>query len=137
MYQFSEFTGKEIAQIGAAIGREFSHELISAVAPLTTSQLDHALSQLTDSGLAFRRGTPPEALYTFKHALVQDAAYDSLLKRRRQALHGKIANEIEAHFPQTKQTEPEVLWQGKQRHDDGGNQRQDGDFPERRAVHEP
>ena len=100
---------KEIAQIGAAIGREFSYELISAVAPLTTTQLDDAFAQLTESGLAFRRGTPPDAVYTFKHALVQDAAYDSLLKSKRQELHGKIARAIEERFPSIKDTEPEVL----------------------------
>jgi class 3 adenylate cyclase len=100
---------KEIAQIDAAIGREFSYELIAAVAPMPQVQLDNALAQLTESGLAFRRGTPPDAIYTFKHALVQDAAYDSLLKSRRQELHGKIARVIEARFPNTKVTEPEVL----------------------------
>lgn len=110
MARLDRFTPvKEIAQIGAAIGREFSYELISAVAPLQKTQLDEALAQLTDSGLAFRRGTPPEATYTFKHALVQDAAYDSLLKSRRQELHAKIAKVIEEHFPQTRDTEPEVL----------------------------
>jgi class 3 adenylate cyclase len=100
---------KEIAQIGAAIGREFSYELIEAVAPMPQGQLDEALSQLTASGLAFRRGTPPDAIYTFKHALVQDAAYDSLLKSRRQELHAKIARVIEQRFPSIKITEPEVL----------------------------
>jgi tetratricopeptide (TPR) repeat protein len=100
---------KEIAQIGAAIGREFSYELISAVAPLSESELDDALTQLTDSGLAFRRSTPPDATYTFKHALVQDAAYDSLLKSKRQDLHRKIAKVIDEKFPQTRDTEPEVL----------------------------
>ena len=100
---------KEIAQIGAAIGREFSYELIAAVAPHTQTELDTALNQLTESGLAFRRGTPPEAQYIFKHALVQDAAYDSLLKTRRQALHAKIARVLEEHFPTTKDTEPELL----------------------------
>jgi class 3 adenylate cyclase/tetratricopeptide (TPR) repeat protein len=100
---------KEIAQIGAAIGREFSYELIAAVAPLPQAQLDDALTQLSASGLAFRRGTPPTATYTFKHALVQDAAYDSLLKSRRQELHAKIARVIEAHFPNIKTTEPEML----------------------------
>ncbi|HUU74370.1 MAG TPA: adenylate/guanylate cyclase domain-containing protein, partial [Burkholderiales bacterium] len=110
MARLDRFTPvKEIAQIGAAIGREFSYELISAVAPLQKTPLDDALTQLTDSGLAFRRGTPPDATYTFKHALVQDAAYDSLLKSRRQELHRKIAKVIEEHFPQTKDTEPEVL----------------------------
>ena len=100
---------KEIAQIGAAIGREFSYELIAAVAPIPEARLDDALTQLTASGLAFRRGTPPDAIYTFKHALVQDAAYDSSLKSRRQDLHAKIARVIEARFPNTKTTEPEVL----------------------------
>ena len=100
---------KEIAQIGAAIGREFSYELIAAVAPHTQTELDSALNQLTESGLAFRRGAPPEATYTFKHALVQDAAYDSLLKSRRQALHAKIARMLEEHFPAARDTEPELL----------------------------
>ena len=100
---------KEIAQIGAAIGREFSYELIAAVAPIPQVQLDNSLSRLTESGLAFRRGTPPDATYTFKHALVQDAAYDSLLKSRRQELHAKIARAIETHLPNIKATEPEML----------------------------
>jgi hypothetical protein len=100
---------KEIAQIGAAIGREFSYELVTAVAPMGKDALDGALAQLAESGLAFRRGTPPDAHYTFKHALVQDAAYDSLLKSRRQALHGKIARVIEEKFPTIKDTEPELL----------------------------
>ena len=65
---------KEIARIGAAIGREFNYELIAAVAPMPRTQLDNALAQLSESGLAFRRGTPPDAIYTFKHALVQDVA---------------------------------------------------------------
>ena len=100
---------KEIAQIGAAIGREFSYELIAAVASHTQTELDSALNQLTESGLAFRRGTPPDAVYTFKHALVQDAAYDSLLKSRRQTLHAKIAHVLEEHFPTIRDTEPELL----------------------------
>jgi predicted ATPase len=100
---------KEIAQIGAAIGREFSLELIAAVAPHARPELDQALAQLTASGLAFRQGTPPDAVYTFKHALVQDAAYDSLLKARRQELHGKIARVIEERFPKIEATEPELL----------------------------
>jgi tetratricopeptide (TPR) repeat protein len=100
---------KEIAQIGAAIGREFSYELIAAVAPMPQAQLDDALAQLSESGLAFRRGSPPDAIYAFKHALVQDAAYDSLLKSRRLELHAKIARVIEARSPKVKTTEPEVL----------------------------
>jgi predicted ATPase len=100
---------KEIAQIGAAIGREFSWELIAAVAPHARPELDQALAQLTASGLAFQQGTPPDAVYTFKHALVQDAAYDSLLRARRQGLHGKIARVIEERLPNTEATEPELL----------------------------
>jgi class 3 adenylate cyclase/tetratricopeptide (TPR) repeat protein len=100
---------KEVAQIGAAIGREFSYELIAAVAPGPKAVLKHALERLTASGLAFRRGTPAEATYSFKHALVQDAAYDSLLKSKRQELHAKIARAIEERFPNIKATQPEVL----------------------------
>ena len=81
------------------------------------AQLDDALARLTESGLAFRRGTPPDATYTFKHALVQDAAYDSLLKSRRQELHAKIARVIEERFPHVKDTEPELL--GASRHASG------------------
>jgi class 3 adenylate cyclase len=100
---------KEIAQIGAAIGREFSYELIAAVATMPEAQLEDALVQLGASGLAFRRGTPPYATYTFKHALVQDAAYDTLLKSRRGELHAKIARAIKQRFPNVEATEPEVL----------------------------
>jgi predicted ATPase len=67
------------------------------------------LAQLVDSGLAFQQGTPPDAVYTFKHALVQDAAYNSLLRRHRQELHGRIAKVIEEHWPDTEATEPELL----------------------------
>jgi class 3 adenylate cyclase/predicted ATPase len=112
---------KEIAQIGAAIGREFSYELISAVAPGTPLQLDDALAQLTDSGLAFRRGTPPEASYEFKHALVQDVAYDSLLKSRRQELHALLAHTIEERFPDMRESDPDLL----ARHCEGANRIED------------
>src|SRR6185369_16248574 len=94
---------------GAAIGREFSYELLAAVAAKATPDLDHTLQQLTDSGLAFRRGIPPEAHYTFKHALVRDAAYESLLKSRRQALHARIARVLEERFPQTARAQPELV----------------------------
>ena len=101
---------KEIAQIGAAIGREFSYELIAAVAPMPQAQLDDALAQLSASGLAFRRGTPPDAVYTFKHALVQDAAYELVAQEPHdRELHAKIARVIEQRFPNIKTTEPEVL----------------------------
>ena len=100
---------KEMAQVGAVIGRRFSYELLAAVAPMPRAQLDDGLNQLTESGLAFRDGTIPKAVYTFKHALVQDVAYESLLKSRRQELHGKIARVIEEQFPSLKDAEPELL----------------------------
>ncbi|MBI2802010.1 MAG: AAA family ATPase [Gammaproteobacteria bacterium] len=100
---------KEIAQIGAVFGRTFSYELIQAIAPRRHTDLDNVLAELTASGLAFQHGTPPAARYTFKHALVQDAAYDSLLKARRLELHAKIARVIEEKFPAFTETEPELL----------------------------
>jgi len=100
---------KEVAQIGATIGRDFSYELIAAVASLTKNQLDDALDQLTESGLAFRRGEHADAIYTFKHALVQDAAYDSLLRSQRKEFHRKIGEVLEEYFPDIKDAEPEVL----------------------------
>lgn len=100
---------KEIAQIGSAIGREFSYELLAAVSPLTSSALREGLERLTDSGLAFSQGTIPDASFTFKHALVQDAAYDSLLKSRRQELHATIARVLESRYPGTVDSTPELL----------------------------
>jgi tetratricopeptide (TPR) repeat protein len=100
---------REVAQIGAALGRSFSHELISAVAQMPGQKLDNALEQLVDAELIFRRGTPPHAEYTFKHALVQDAAYSTLLRSRRHQLHGHITAVLEEHFPEIVQTQPDVL----------------------------
>jgi class 3 adenylate cyclase/predicted ATPase len=100
---------KEVAQIGAAIGREFSHELIAAVAPLAEDELREALDQLLAAELIFRRGRPPDAIYTFKHALVQDAAYDTLLRGRRQQLHAWIGEVLEEKFAETVETAPELL----------------------------
>jgi predicted ATPase len=100
---------KEVAQIGATIGHNFRYELIAAVAPHAVADLDQALGQLTASGLAFRQGTTPDAVYTFKHALVRDAAYESLLKSRRQELHGKVARVIEKRYPATEDIERELL----------------------------
>jgi class 3 adenylate cyclase/predicted ATPase len=100
---------KEIAQIGACIGREFSYELLSALSPLQGVRLTEALEQLTQAGLVFRRGAPPDSVYTFKHALVQDAAYDSLLKTKRIQLHTQIARVLEERFPAVQETEPETL----------------------------
>jgi class 3 adenylate cyclase/predicted ATPase len=100
---------REVAQIGAALGRHFSHELISAVASMPQPQLDDALAQLVNAELIFRRGQPPDAEYTFKHALVQDAAYSTLLRSRRQHLHGRIAAILEGQFPDIAAAHPEVL----------------------------
>lgn len=100
---------KDVAQIGAAIGREFSHELIAALASPPPEKLDAALEQLTASGLISRRGTPPEATYSFKHALVQDAAYATLLKSRRRQLHAGIATVLVERFPALAETLPEVV----------------------------
>ena len=100
---------KEIAQIGATIGREFSFSLIRIVAGYDETALHHALTQLEDAELVFRRGELPEAVYNFKHALVQDAAYESLLKSRRQQLHAKIASALEERFPEIVASEPEIV----------------------------
>jgi class 3 adenylate cyclase/tetratricopeptide (TPR) repeat protein len=100
---------KEVVQIGAALGREFSHALLAAVDDRSEAELKAALDQLVASELVFRRGTPPEATYSFKHALVQDAAYGTLLKSRRQQLHARITQVLEGQFPKTVETQPEVL----------------------------
>ncbi len=100
---------REVAQIGAALGRQFSHELIGAVARMPSAQLDDALAQLVGAELIYRRGTPPDAEYTFKHALVQDAAYDSLLRSRRQQLHAHIVAALEDRFPEIVAAQPALL----------------------------
>jgi class 3 adenylate cyclase len=100
---------REIAQIGAALGRSFSHELISAVAKMPQRQIDEALVQLVNSELIFRRGAPPDAEYTFKHALVQDAAYGTLLRSRRQQIHTRIVSILENHFPAVVAAQPSLL----------------------------
>jgi tetratricopeptide (TPR) repeat protein len=100
---------REVAQIGAALGRQFSHELIAAVAPMPQAQLDDALAQLVGTELIWRRGTPPDAEYTFKHALVQDAAYSTLLRSRRQQLHARIAAALEDRLPEIVTAQPALL----------------------------
>jgi predicted ATPase len=100
---------REVAQIGAALGRSFSHELIAAVAQMPQQKLEEALEQLVAAELIFRRGTSPNAEYTFKHALVQDAAYSTMLRSRRQQLHGLISGKLEALFPEIVKKQPEVL----------------------------
>jgi len=100
---------REISQIGAAIGRDFSYALIHAVAGRDEPALKEALSQLEEAELVFRRGDPPEATYSFKHALVRDAAYESLLKSRRQQLHSQIAHVLAERFPEIVVSQPEIV----------------------------
>ncbi|MCP3373617.1 AAA family ATPase [Bradyrhizobium cajani] len=100
---------REVAQVAAAIGREFSHELLAIAAALRESDLQAALDDLVGSGLVFRRGTPPQATYSFKHALVQDAAYATLVRVKRQRLHARIAAALEEHFQGIVQAQPELL----------------------------
>jgi class 3 adenylate cyclase/tetratricopeptide (TPR) repeat protein len=100
---------KEIGQIGAAIGREFSYSLLRALVDRDETALKDALAQLEDAELVFRRGDPPEAIYSFKHALVQDAAYENLLKSRRQVLHRRIAEALRDRFPTVAEIQPEVV----------------------------
>jgi class 3 adenylate cyclase/predicted ATPase len=100
-----------VAQIGAAIGREFSYALLRAVSRLPEGDLQAALGRLVASELVFQRGTPPEAVYAFKHALVQDAAHGSLLRSARQQLHAQIAEALEAQSPEMMDAEPEIFAQ--------------------------
>jgi class 3 adenylate cyclase/tetratricopeptide (TPR) repeat protein len=100
---------REVAQIGAALGRQFSHELIAAVALMPQPQLEDALAQLVAAELIYRRGTPPDAEYTFKHALVQDTAYGTLLRSRRRQLHAHIATTLEERFSEMVAAQPALL----------------------------
>ena len=100
---------REVAQTGAAIGREFAYELVTAVLPRGEAEARAALDQLVAAGLVFQRGTPPAAEYQFKHALVQDTAYGTLLRGPRQALHARIAAAVEARMPERVEREPEIL----------------------------
>jgi class 3 adenylate cyclase/predicted ATPase len=100
---------KEVAQIGAAIGREFSHALLAAVVRRPEAELDAALDRLIQAGLLFRQGLPPHATYLFKHALVQDAAYGTLLREPRRALHARIAETLESQFADIAESQPELL----------------------------
>jgi predicted ATPase len=100
---------KEIAQIGAALGREFSYRLLAAVTPISGAPLRAALAQFAAADLIFGRGDPPDATYVFKHALVQDAAYSSLTRSKRQQLHSGIANALKKQFSETVETQPELM----------------------------
>src|SRR5262249_46479171 len=102
-------TGKLISQLGATIGRQFSYTLLQAVSQLNDRTLHEELHRLVEAELLYQRGLPPEATYTFKHALIQDAAYASLLKSTRQAYHHQIAQVLEAQFSETAETQSELL----------------------------
>jgi predicted ATPase len=101
--------GKEVAQIVSAIGREFSHTLLAAVVGKPIAELTSALDGLIVAGLLFRHGVPPDATYLFKHALVQDAAYGTLLREPRRALHAHIAEILESRFPEIAENQPELV----------------------------
>jgi len=102
---------RRVAQVGAAIGREFPYELLRAVSPISEDKLKTSLAKLVSSELVFQRGTPPDAVYRFKHALVQDAAHHSLLRNARQQLHARIAEALETDSPETTESQPELLAQ--------------------------
>jgi len=100
---------REIVQLGATLGREFSYEILRAVSPLAETALQQGLQQLIEAEILYQRGLPPQSTYLFKHTLVQEAAYQSLLKGRRQQLHQQIALVLEERFSDTKETQPELL----------------------------
>jgi class 3 adenylate cyclase len=100
---------KEVAQIGAAIGREFSHSLLAAVVQKPEAELNSAVDRLIAASLLFRQGVPPHATYLFKHALVQDAAYGTLLREPRRALHARVAEALESQFAEIAENQPELL----------------------------
>ena len=102
---------KEVAQLGAVLGREFAYELLQAIAPQDENTLQAGLAQLVEAELLYQRGRPPRARYIFKHALIQDAAYASLLKSTRQQVHQQIAQVFEAQFPAFVETQPELVAQ--------------------------
>ena len=102
-------TVKGLAQLGAVLGREFSYELLQAVAPWDAGTLQQGLQQLVEAEFLYQRGLPPQAMYLFKHALIQDAAYQSLLRSTRQQYHQRIAQVLEARFLEVCETQPELL----------------------------
>ena len=104
-------TAKEVAQLGAVLGREFAYELLQAITPQDEDTLQAGLAQLVAAELLYQRGRPPRARYLFKHALIQDAAYASLLKSTRQHVHQQVAQVFEARFPAFVETQPELVAQ--------------------------
>ena len=100
---------KSLAQLGATLGREFSYELLQAVSPWDEATLQRGLHQLVEAEFLYQQGLPPQATYLFKHALIQEAAYQSLLRSTRQQYHQRIAQVLEARFPELCETQPELL----------------------------
>ena len=102
-------SAKGLAQLGATLGRQFSYELLQAVSTLDEASLQRDLERLVEAALLYQRGAGPQATYTFKHALIQEAAYQSLLKRTRQQYHRQIAQALVERFPDTARQQPELL----------------------------
>jgi class 3 adenylate cyclase/predicted ATPase len=116
---------KDIAQIGAAIGREFSHRILEEVSSTRGPALTEALDKLIAANIIHRRGAPPEAVYTFKHALLRDAAYELMVRARRREVHRGIAEVLEERFPQIVETQPETA---ARHHEHGGNPARAADY---------
>src|SRR4029453_3845060 len=102
-------TAKEVAQLGAVLGREFAYEMLQALSAQAAAAVQAGLAQLVGAELLYQRGRPPKATYRFKHALIQDAAYQSLLKSTRQQYHHRIAQILESRFAETASPQPELL----------------------------
>jgi TOMM system kinase/cyclase fusion protein len=102
-------TAKAVAQYAAVIGRQFAYDVLSTVSQLDAATLQRELGRLVEAEIVYQRGVPPQSTYVFKHALIQDAAYESLLKSTRQQYHQQIAQVLEERFPETTQTQPELL----------------------------
>jgi len=100
---------REVAQLGAVLGREFAYEMLQALSTVEETALKEGLRQLVDSELLYHRGRPPRATYTFRHALIRDTAYQSLLRRTRQHYHAQVAQLLEARFPEVVETQPELV----------------------------
>src|SRR5439155_15449610 len=102
---------KEIAQVAAVIGQQFSYELLEKVSPAPATEVENGIARLVDAGLAFPQSRATERSYSFKHALLRDVAYDNLLRGRRQQIHERVGRALEEHFPAVPESEPELLAQ--------------------------
>jgi predicted ATPase len=102
-------TAKAVAQYAAVIGGQFPYALLQVVSQLDEATLQRELARLVEAEIVYQRGVPPQATYTFKHALIQDAAYQSLLRSTRQQYHQRLAQVLAERFPDTAETQPELL----------------------------